>query len=140
MIIHEYQIADKDYVWLLNPTLPFRLTSDYRDIAEVIKEELPAALISVQKISPFIWKNNHALFETKGKRRNTDDFNEEYGVENGMFYVFRAGHFRKNKSWYAKGTMLYKQDTLWSSVDIDTEDDFKQAQAIGKLWKIKSGG
>ncbi len=139
VITREYKIADEDYIWLLNPTSPFRLTSDYRQIMKIIKQESPISLISVAQISPFIWKDNNPLFEIKGRRRNTDDFKEKYAVENGMFYVVRAGYLRKNKSWYANRTILYKQDTLWSSVDIDTEDDFKQAQRMGRLWKTKSG-
>lgn len=139
VIIREYKIADEDYIWLLNPTSPFRLASDYRQIMKIIKQKLPISLISAAEISPFIWKDNNPLFEIKGRRRNTNDFKEKYAVENGMFYVVRPGYLRKNKSWYSKKTILYKQDTFWSSVDINTEDDFKQAQRMGRLWKTKSG-
>lgn len=138
VIIREYKISNEDYIWLLNPTSPFRLASDYRQIMKIIKQELPISLISVKQIAPFIWKDNNPLFKIKGRRRNTDDFKEKYAVENGMFYIVRAGYLRKNKSWYAKRTILYKQNTIWSSVDIDTEDDFKQAQRMGRLWKTKS--
>ena len=138
MIMREYKIADEDYIWLLNPTSPFRLTSDYRQIMEIIKQESPISLISVARISPFIWKNKNPLFEIKGRRRNTNEFKEKYAVENGMFYVVKAGYFRKNKSWYSRKTILYEQHTLWSSVDIDTEHDFRQAQILGKLWNKKS--
>ena len=138
VIMREYKIADEDYIWLLNPTSPFRLTSDYRQIMKIIKQESPISLISVAQISPFIWKDNNPLFEIKGRRRNTNEFKEKYAVENGMFYVVKAGYLRKNKSWYSKKTILYKQHTLWSSVDINTEYDFKQAQILGKLWNMKS--
>ncbi|MBI5050405.1 MAG: hypothetical protein HZC11_05950 [Nitrospirae bacterium] len=140
LIIREYQMTDKDYLWLLNPTAPFRLETDYRCIRKIINKDLPTALISVRKIHPFIWKNDVPLFETKGKRLNTEDFREEFAIENGMFYVVNVGYFRKNSSWYGKDTRLYKQDSIWSSVDIDTENDFKNAQKLEKLWEIKLGG
>lgn len=137
VIITEYKISDEDYIWLLNPTSPFRLTADYRQIMKTIKQELPISLISVVEVSPYIWRDSNPLFKIESRRRNTDDFKEKYGVENGMFYVVRSGYLRKTKSWYSNRTILYKQDSLWSLVDIDTENDFKEAQRIGVLWKLK---
>jgi CMP-N-acetylneuraminic acid synthetase len=139
LIIEEYKIEDSNYLWLLNPTSPFKSEDDYLDIKDIVEAERPPALISAVRIIPYIWRNNAPLFATKGKRRNTDDFEEEYAVENGMFYVMNAGYFRKNKSWYGNGVRLYKQNDIWSAVDIDAEYDFTQAQNIGKLWKRSRG-
>lgn len=135
LIIERYRIGNKDYLWLLNPTSPFRTRNDYRRIKKIIEASLPTSLISGAKIHPFIWKGKTPLFQTKGKRRNTEDFREECIVENGMFYVMNIGYFRKKNSWYSKNTKLYAQDTLWGFIDIDTEKDFKQAQNIAKFWK-----
>jgi len=135
LIIKVCALEDKDYLWLLNPTSPFRMENDYMKIRKIIDSEFPPALVSVVKIIPYIWKNSRPLFAYKGRRRNTEDFKEKFAVENGMFYVMNIGHFKKNNSWYGKGVKLYNQDDLWSSVDIDTDDDFMQAQKIGKLWK-----
>ncbi|MHB8131585.1 MAG: glycosyltransferase family protein [Mobilitalea sp.] len=134
LIISEYVLEDGDYLWLLNPTAPFRMKYDYMKIKKIIDMELPPALVSAVRIVPYIWKNGAPFFTYKGKRRNTEDFKAEYAVENGMFYVMNIGHFRKTNSWYGKGVKLYNQDNVWSSVDIDTEDDFIQAQEIGRLW------
>lgn len=134
LIISVYALEDKDYLWLLNPTSPFRMKHDYMKIRKIIDTELPPALVSAVRIIPYIWKNGMPLFAYKRRRCNTEDFKEEYAVENGMFYVMNIGHFRKNNSWYGKGVKLYNQDDVWSSVDIDTEDDFIQAQEIGEIW------
>lgn len=134
LIIHEYAIGDEDYLWLLNPTTPFRLEGDYRCIARIIEENAPVAVISAVKILPFIWRDGTPLFKTKGKRRNTQDFVEQFFVENGMFVAMNAGHFCKFNSWYGKDVILYKQDKIWCFVDIDTEDDFPQAQKMGEVF------
>lgn len=138
LLIRRYGMADKDYIWLLNPTSPFRTDGDYRSIARIIEKDGPAAVISCFRVSPFIWRSSRPLFETEGKRRGTDDFGCEYTVENGMFYAVNVGHFRGHNSWYGKAARLYKQDSILSSVDIDSEKDFKEAQEIGRFFKPNS--
>ncbi|MCX5677971.1 MAG: hypothetical protein NTY76_02565 [Candidatus Omnitrophica bacterium] len=132
VIIKEYGMRDSDYLWLLNPTSPFRSLKDYREISQLIREERPKAVISVTGVSPFIWKGDRPLFPTSGKRPNTQDFKKQYAVENGMFYIMNVGYFRRRSSWYGNGTMLYEQKRLESLVDINTEEDFKEAKKIAK--------
>lgn len=139
VIIREYKMEDDAYLWLLNPTSPFREASDYANVSDIIESRRPPAIISVFSVHPFVWKNDAPLFEVEGKRKNTQDFKEEYAVENGMFYVSEVSYFRKTVSWYDKDAVLYKQDMIWSHVDIDTEDDFLQAQAMGKIWMKNDG-
>lgn len=140
LIINVYAFQDSDYLWLLNPTTPFKSGDDYIKIRGIINREHPPAIVSAARIIPYIWKNGTPLFSTKGKRRNTEDFKDKYAVENGMFYVMNIGYFRKHKSWYGRGVKLYCQDDAWSSADIDTEDDFAQAQEMGMLWIKKESG
>jgi len=140
LIIDEYALAESDYLWLLNPTAPFRSKADYFNIKNIVNREQPSALVSAARIIPYIWKNGIPTFVTAGKRRNTEDFKEEYAVENGMFYVMNAGFFRKHKSWYGSKVKLYPQDDIWSTVDIDTEEDFLQAKEMGRLWLKRMGG
>ncbi|MBP7055353.1 MAG: hypothetical protein KBB52_00675 [Candidatus Omnitrophica bacterium] len=137
LLIEEYDVADNDYLWLLNPTSPFRARGDYASITGIIKTHRPDSVVSALKLHPFIWKDGKPLFETKGKRKNTEDFKEEYLVENGMFYVFRAGAFCRTHSWYSGKVCLYRQKGMWPSVDIDTEEDFIEAQELAKMWTGK---
>jgi len=134
LIINEYKMSKKDYLWLLNPTSPFRKKSDFLSIAKIIDKERPKSLISLTNIHPFLWEGKKPLFKTTGKRRNTEDFKIEYGVENGMFYVMKIGDFVKNSSWYGKNVKLYRQDSIWASVDIDTESDFRHARNLAAAW------
>lgn len=138
LIIREYRMDNEDYLWMINPTTPFRLKDDYHRIIQIVEENTPAAVVSAVKIHPFIWKNQTPLFKTRGKRRNTQDFTEYYFVENGMFFVMNVGHFRKYNSWYGKDTMLYKQDKIWCFADIDTEDNFAQAQKMGEIFLLSN--
>ncbi|MBN1526100.1 MAG: hypothetical protein JW919_00745 [Candidatus Omnitrophica bacterium] len=137
LLIRRYGMSGKDYLWLLNPTSPFRTKEDYRSIAKIIEKDGPDAVISCFSVSPFVWRSSRPLFKTEGKRRGTDDFGFEYTVENGMFYAVNVGHFRGHNSWYGKAARLYKQDGVFSSVDIDSEKDFKEAQKIGRFFKSK---
>ncbi|MDD5269598.1 MAG: hypothetical protein PHE80_00220 [Candidatus Omnitrophica bacterium] len=134
VIIAEYGLQDEGYIWLLNPTAPFRCGTDYEKIADILNDKKPVAVISASKIHPFIWRDNTPLFETKGKRRNTQDYREIYSVENGMFFVFSVRHFREHGSWNGGATELYLQHSIWSSIDIDTEYDFIQAQKMAPLF------
>lgn len=140
VILREYGIPDNDYVWLLNPTSPFRTKEDYRSIARLIRDILPPAVISATQVGPFLWEGRKALFSTKGKRQNTQNIKCDYTSENGLFYVFNAGHFRKDNSWYGKGVELYKQRSVWSSIDIDTEDDFEEARTISRYFALNHKG
>lgn len=134
VIIKDYDLDNDGYLWTLNPTSPFRLEEDYRRILKNIEKMKPDAVVSGFRIHPFIWKDSMPLFETKGKRRNTQDFSEEYVVENGMFYVVNIGYFRKTDTWYCDNTKLYVQNTVCAHVDIDTKNDFKDAQKIAEIW------
>jgi len=137
LIILEYGLRNKDYLWLLNPTSPFRRRGDYLKIKNIIKQSTPVSVISAARINPFIWKGDMPLFEIVGgrPRRNIDDFAENYRVENGMFYVVNVGYFKKHNSWYGQGARLYEQKRIDSFIDIDTEDEFLQAQMVEKLCK-----
>mgnify|MGYP000973105930 CR=1 FL=1 len=133
IIINEYGLRDEDYLWLLNPTSPFREITDFAEIVDYIARQKPDSVISVVEIHPFIWKGSHPLFETRGKRRNTESFKEKYFIENGMFYVMNIGYFRSKKSWYGRRSMLYKRHDIFSFVDIDTEEEFVDARKLAGI-------
>lgn len=140
IIIREYGLRDEDYLWLLNPTSPFREKTDFTRIADYIGRYKPDSVISVIEIHPFIWKGASPLFETRGKRRNTESFKERYSVENGMFYVMNIGYFRSKRSWYGKRSMLYKRHGILSFVDIDTEEEFIEARKLTGIKDFKNRG
>lgn len=135
-IINKYKLPDDCYLWLLNPTSPFRLIEDFYKINNILLSERPESMISVYEINPFIWKESditvEPLFETNGFRKNTQDFENHFFVENGQFYVFSVEMFKRTRSWYSKKSVIYKQKGLRAFIDIDTEEDFIEAQKWGE--------
>ena len=127
-LIDLYQVPDDAYIWLLNPTSPFRERNDYNNILEKIEQEKPVSIISVIPVNPFLWRNSEAMFKTSYPRVNTQDASEEFALENGQFYVFKVGFFKKTKTWYSEKTLLYKQYSLGNKIDIDTEKEFSEAK------------
>lgn len=128
VIIETYGFDDDSYIWLLNPTSPFRKKEDFFTIREILEEKGCKSLISVSKVHPFLWKDNMPLFETGYPRKNTQDVTTEYVFENGQFIVFRVDAFKKTKTWYNDDVYLFKQTSLDSFIDIDTESDFVCSQ------------
>ncbi len=134
-VIEQYGLHDS-YVWLLNPTSPFRAREDFERIAELIDRTGCPAVVSVTPVGPYVWQGDRPMFTTSGRRTNTQDAVDRYFVENGMFYVFRAADFMERGTWYLPGVRRYVQQGLASSIDIDTPEDFREAQA---LWRSRRG-
>lgn len=130
VIIDEYDLDREGYLWLLNPTSPFRNKKDFFKIRRTLIEKEPPSIVSGARINPFIWKDSKPLFDTGYPRKNVQDFAVEYYVENGQFIVFKVGDFLKTKTWYFGNTLLFKQSGLRAMVDIDTEEDFLEAQEL----------
>jgi CMP-N-acetylneuraminic acid synthetase len=129
VLIDEYNLGDS-YVWLLNPTSPFRDADDFERIADLIERTGCPSVVSVTPVSPFWWKGDQPMFPTAGRRMNTQDSPEPCFVENGMFYVFRGDLFREHGTWYLPGVQRYVQAGLAKTIDIDTPADFDEAATI----------
>lgn len=128
-IIEQYRLHDV-YVWLLNPTSPFRDRQDFERISRLIEQTDCPAVVSVSPVSPFLWKGDEPMFATSGRRRNTQDAGDEYCVENGMFYVFRGADFLDAGTWYLPGVQRYVQPGVTKAIDIDTPEDFREARSV----------
>lgn len=132
VIIDEYELSNESCIWLLNPTSPFREPKDFINIKQMLEREDISSIISVSETNSFIWKDERPLFNTDYPRKNTQDFEVNYYIENGQFYVFRVVEFLKNKTWYSNSTFIYKQKGIKTCIDIDTEEDFLDAQKIAR--------
>jgi len=135
VLIETYRLHES-YIWLLNPTSPFRNRKDFAAIAELIERTGCPAVVSMTPVSPFLWDDNGPLFETRGRRPNTQDVPGRRFTENGMFYVFRGADFLEHGTWYLPGVQAYVQRGFGSTVDIDTEADFAEA---ARLWAATDG-
>ena len=130
VLIDAYALHDA-YVWLLNPTSPFRDRVDFESVRRLIADTGCSAVVSVTPIGPYVWRDDERLFKTNGQRVNTQDAKEQYFAENGMFYVFRADAFLEHGTWYLPGVQRYVQDDIAKRVDIDTPEDYEAAE---RLW------
>jgi CMP-N-acetylneuraminic acid synthetase len=133
LIINENKFDCNTYIWLLNPTSPFRSKIDFYSIKEMIENHYYESVTSVTDINPFLWKDNKPLFDTAYPRKNTQDFNITYAVENGQFIIFNVDTFIRTKSWYSENKFIFHQRNYSSMIDIDTEEDFVFAQKIGEI-------
>lgn len=129
-IIKEYKLEKDGYIWILNPTSPFRTKEDFLNIHKMILNKEPSSVISGFKVNPFFWKDDKPMFETAYPRKNTQDFDVEYHIENGQFFVFRVQDFIDTKTWYSDTSLLYRQSGTRATVDIDTEEDFLEARKL----------
>ena len=135
-VIKKYNLKGNDCIWLLNPTSVFRNKNDFYKIKHLIETRFDS-VVSVNPIKPFIWSGNKPCFETKGKRKNTQDFKNKY-TENGQFFVFKVSNFLIGNTWYSKKQCLFIQDTIESTIDIDSEEDFLFAQKYAELIETDS--
>lgn len=136
VLIDEYALHDA-YIWLLNPTAPFRERADFEHIRRLITQTGCPAVVSVTPVGPFVWRDDERLFKTNGRRVNTQDATDRYFAENGMFYVFQAQAFLEHGTWYLPGVRRYVQDGLAKRIDIDTPEDYRTAE---RLWQALGHG
>lgn len=132
-IINKYDIKKSTYLWLLNPTSPIRKKEDFNKIKEMVTKEHYKSVISASEINPFIWKDLEPLFDINYPRKNTQNFKIKYCVENGQFIVFNVDNFLEKKTWYGEKIFLYRQKMVHSFIDIDTDEDFHEAQRIVEI-------
>lgn len=135
VLIEAYALHDA-CIWLLNPTAPFRDRADYDGICTLLNEGGAPAVVSVTPVGPFVWRGAERLFESGGRRVNTQDAPAQYCTENGMFYAFQARAFLTHGTWYVPGVQRFVQHGLAKRVDIDTPEDFAAAE---RLWHAGVG-
>jgi CMP-N-acetylneuraminic acid synthetase/2-polyprenyl-3-methyl-5-hydroxy-6-metoxy-1,4-benzoquinol methylase len=126
LLTAEYGLEGTGYLWLLNPTSPFRCQTDFEVIRRVLERKRPRSVISMTRLSPYVWEGRTPPAAAAGPRKNTQDLEPRY-VENGQFYVFRIADFQRTGSWYFDDTYPHVQHGIGSLLDIDTEQDFAEA-------------
>lgn len=121
-----------DYVILLQPTSPFRKSSDIDECIELCFKTSSPSCVSVTETreTPY-WmykmddsKHLKPLLEENFKRRQ--DLPSSYTI-NGAVYVADIKWFQINKTFIAKETIGFVMPSE-RSIDIDTEEDFKRAE------------
>ena len=130
-------LADEDYIWLLQPSSPFRQDKDYKRITRLINWCKASSVISVTDMGAHHPSRAYTLF--KGKIRplnkftnfkNKQDLKPIY-IRNGAYYVAKVEGLRK--------AGLFNQEPCYGyvmgrnrSVNIDSKLDLLVAQQIIK--------
>lgn len=133
------------FLWLLQPTTPFRLRQHFEDINQIL-ELGSEAVISVNEMGayhrdrtytmkgPVLYPQRHTNF------KNKQDLHKSY-IRNGAFYVVKTNAFLKNDSFFIPGrkTYGYIMDD-WHSVNIDGPKDLIMARAIAHAYEEEFNG
>lgn len=126
-----------DYVALLQPTSPLRNAQDIKGVVDLLKADGVNAVVTVTEVDhPVQWcfsmPDNHSMQELADSPYNYVRRQElkVYYRENGAVFLVDAQKIIKpDYNFYADGCFGYIMPKN-RSVDIDTEIDFKLAEAI----------
>ena len=126
-----------DNIILLQPTSPFRNSSDIDDAIRLFVKNKSDSLFSGFEDKLFIWNKNKNLkpLNFDYKKRKLGDKMKKVIVENGAIFIFNYKKFIKYKvRMFGKiGCFLMKEK---NSIEIDTPYDLMLAKSISKKWKI----
>jgi len=121
-----------DYIVLLQPTSPLRTRKHIDEAIEILENKHADALISICEMdhSP-LWSNtlpqdgnmnNFLRDEVLNKR--SQDLGQYYRI-NGAIYICKMDKLLENKGFFLKKNIFAYEMDRKSSIDIDTELDFK---------------
>lgn len=122
--------ADPDSVLLLQTTSPLRGGVSLRAAIELLNEhEEASAVVGVQRLG--FGPNRVFLSGANGYLTplSPDDIRPPLFVPNGTLYLIRTAALREHGTLFPPATLPLEMDSV-SSIDIDTEADWRLAQAV----------
>jgi len=124
-----------DIFALLQPTSPLREAEDIKECFSILSEEGVSSVVAVTEMdhSP-LWSNtlpdNHSLDGFLDKTKNVDRHHlPTYYRINGAMYLSYVDAYTSHDALYGPNSRAYIMPQI-RSVDIDTELDFRIAEAI----------
>lgn len=99
------KIDDDSWVWLLQPTTPFRKLKDFHQIRKKIEEKNCHSVISLRDVEEthpsrmYTIHGDKAFPLKRGNFHNKQDLNPVF-IRNGAFYVFKARDFLIKDSFF----------------------------------------
>lgn len=146
-VINEYIHAGKKYdvFCMLQPTSPLRGAEEIKKAFDLFYEKKADSVVSLCKMDHSISicnrlpENNslNGFFDSTISGRRQDM--EVYYRINGAIYIQRIEELMKKSNLYGENSFAYVMDKV-SSIDIDDEYDFIQAEAIAKYLVEKDNG
>jgi CMP-N-acetylneuraminic acid synthetase len=111
-VIEKGQLKDADIAFLLQPTSPFRMSQDFKDIMAMFLEEGTDSVISVSSVGPnhpnrmYTIKHN-CIFPLRFTGfENKQDLPDIF-IRSGHYYAFRVGPFKNQKTFFLKSCRPY---------------------------------
>jgi len=133
-VLTNCKIDSDAWVWLLQPTTPFRKMKDFNQIKKKLDENGCRSVISVRDVEEthpsrmYTIHGDKAFPLKRGNFYNKQDLNPVY-IRNGAFYVFKAKDFIMNESFFVEpchGHIMPHQ----RSINIDGPMDLFVAKQI----------
>jgi CMP-N,N'-diacetyllegionaminic acid synthase len=132
--LNSCKIAGDSWVWLLQPTTPFRKLKDFQQIKRKLDLSPCRSVISLRDVEEthpsrmYTIHGEKAFPLKRGNFHNKQDLNPVY-IRNGAFYVFKAGDFLSKESFFIEpcyGHIMPHQ----RSINIDGPMDLFLAKQI----------
>jgi N-acylneuraminate cytidylyltransferase len=126
-----------DFIILLQPTSPLRISADITNAIELLKEKNADAIISVCEVehSP-LWSNTIPLtgslksfIKDEVKNMRSQDLATYYRL-NGAIYIVETTKFIEQNSLFLNDNIYAYKMNVENSVDIDNETDFSYAEFL----------
>lgn len=135
-VLYRTQYSHEDFLWLLQPTSPFRLKSDYEEIDKIIFRHKPASVISVRSIGGEHPDRCYTNIRGQLKPLRYTNFENRQSlksvyIRNGCFYVCKVGTFKATHTFHIDPCMSYEMPDE-RSVNIDGPLDLMLAKALVK--------
>lgn len=128
---YEKKFSKIDGLLLLQPTSPFRKKTSIENAIKIFKKNPTKSVVSFSSIDD---KKLNNLFFFNNKFKNIYKKKDILNLVklNGSIYISSPKNLRKYKSFLKPQVVPLIQATKEESIDIDTKDDWKLAEKIGK--------
>ena len=127
---------------VLLPTSPLRNIDDIDSCIRLYRDNDAEVVLSVTETKPLEWhlsrdRKTHSLktiidVDKKQAIYNRQALGEPPVILNGSIYVLNISALERTRTYFGNSTFGYVMPSI-RSVDIDTEDDFRMAEALGQL-------
>lgn len=137
-VINAFEILSEDYIWLLQPTSPFRKDRDYKKIIGLLSQPLVKSVISVKLVREhpsqvYVKQNGQLTPIRKHNHLNKQDLPEMYW-RNGAFYVAKVEDYLRWGTFWLHKCLPYEMEDH-RSINIDSPFDLFLARQIEKNYK-----
>jgi N-acylneuraminate cytidylyltransferase len=136
-VITKYEIPNASYIWLLQPTTPFRKLRHFWAIQRILlKKPEFAGVISIQSVGAnhpdrmYTRKDNKLYRMSYTSFKNKQDLLDIF-IRNGAFYVLKTSNLKSKDGFDSKPVYGYLMEEA-ESINIDSPWDLAIAKFVQK--------